>query len=505
MNSRRLSVAAAALGVVTLAFHAVPGRAWDEAAQPPGAEVQARGPVHEAFAMPVDAQPQQGPVVAKQPPDPIDEAPPEDKPDGDNVQWIPGYWAWDADQSDFLWVSGFWRATPPGRRWLPGHWQEIDGGWVWVSGFWAPGDLQEVQYLPSPPPSVDSGPSTPAPDTNSFYVSGCWVYRDSRYFWRPGHWVAYQPHWVWVPAHFVWTPTGYLFVDGYWDHPLDERGLLFAPVRFDLRLWLAARRPYVPVYVVHSDFLIGALFVGPHRRDYYFGDYFEDRYAKRGYVAWNDYHPHKAMDDPNFAYYRHLHAGEPTWENSLRELYRGRSSGDVPRPPHTLVQQNQVIQNITVNKTQNVVVNKNVNLTHVQNATALAPLKEVHNTRVTNLGALSPGKETKVVPRAVTIVPVPKAEHAREVKVATQIRDVAHQRRDTEAKILNQGGIPVKHTDPPKAVKIELPKPPPHVVTPPPVKKPPPPPPMIPKHEEHPIPKFEPKPPPAPPKKDKKP
>ena len=52
---------------------------------------------------------------------------------------------------------------------------------------------------------------------------------------------------------------------------------------------------------------------------------------------------------------------------------------------------------------------------------------------------------------------------------------------------------------------VEAAKPPPHVVTPPPVKKPPPPPPMIPKHEEHPIPKFEPKPPPAPPKKDKKP
>src|SRR5262245_24029566 len=57
-------------------------------------EVQARGPVHEAFAAPVERDPEPGIVVAKQPPEPVPELPPDTKPEGDNVQWIPGYWAW---------------------------------------------------------------------------------------------------------------------------------------------------------------------------------------------------------------------------------------------------------------------------------------------------------------------------------------------------------------------------------------------------------------------------
>src|SRR6266566_4961636 len=112
-----------------------------------GIEVLARGPVHEAFAQPTEATAQPGIVVPRRPPDPIAELPPDEKPSGDNVQWIPGYWAWDSDRSDFLWVSGFWRAVPPGRKWLPGHWAEVAGGRQWVSGFWAADSRQDAQYL----------------------------------------------------------------------------------------------------------------------------------------------------------------------------------------------------------------------------------------------------------------------------------------------------------------------------------------------------------------------
>src|SRR5260370_19981134 len=68
--------------------------------------VQARGPIHEAYAQPTDTAPQAGPIIPKQPPDPVVEQPPDEKPQGDNVIWIPGYWTWDSDRSDFTWVSG---------------------------------------------------------------------------------------------------------------------------------------------------------------------------------------------------------------------------------------------------------------------------------------------------------------------------------------------------------------------------------------------------------------
>src|SRR5437763_1774746 len=143
------ALAALGLGCFLLVNSA---RTQDPPAQPPqgqpqGVEVLARGPVHEAFAEPTAVRPEQSPVITKQPPDPIEEMPPDQKPEGDNVQWIPGYWQWDDEANDFVWVSGTWRDVPPGRRWVPGHWQQVEGGWTWVAGFWAEEKLTQITYL----------------------------------------------------------------------------------------------------------------------------------------------------------------------------------------------------------------------------------------------------------------------------------------------------------------------------------------------------------------------
>src|SRR5262245_51030770 len=66
-----------------------------ELVQEQGEEVLTRGPVHEAFGRPVDFDPEPGIIVPKQPAEAIEELPPEEKPAGDNVQWIGGYWGWD--------------------------------------------------------------------------------------------------------------------------------------------------------------------------------------------------------------------------------------------------------------------------------------------------------------------------------------------------------------------------------------------------------------------------
>ena len=457
--------------------------------------------MHEAFALPTGVQPVPGPIIAKQPPDSIEELPPDEKPAGDNVQWIPGYWAWDDEANDFLWVSGFWRDIPPGQRWIPGHWQAVQGGFVWVAGLWTQANTTEVQYLPAPPPTLDQGPAQPAPDANSIYVPGTWVYQ-AKYLWRPGHWIAYKPGWVWVPASYVWTPSGYIFIDGYWDHPLDQRGLLFAPVRFNLQTFLAARRPFIPLHTVVNDFLIGALFVRPVTRHYYFGDYFEPRYDKLGFVAWPNYQPVKGAFDPTFAYYRHLHAADARWEPAIRGLYTGRRAGDIPRPPQTLVKQTEIIKNITVNKTATTVVNKNVNITHVQNVTALNTIKEVPKTHVTNLGAIGGGAGPAA--REIKLEAISKEAQLREAKAAEAMRAAAQQRHDAEAHAFAGGKAPLLHTDPAHSLKLELPKTPaPIAPARPPVKVVPP---AInmPKHEERPIPKFEPPKPLLPPRAEPK-
>src|SRR5580704_3692523 len=60
--------------------------------------VEERGPIHEAFAQPQDRKPGPMPIVPKKPPQPVPEEPPDRKPQGVNVQWIGGYWAWDLEK-----------------------------------------------------------------------------------------------------------------------------------------------------------------------------------------------------------------------------------------------------------------------------------------------------------------------------------------------------------------------------------------------------------------------
>ena len=170
-----------------------------------GVQVLTRGPVHEAFAETVTFDPQPGVVVEKAPPAAIEEVPPDQRPAGDNVAWIPGYWGWDDERNDFLWVSGIWRALPPDRQWVPGYWGKTTQGYQWTSGYWADASVSDVAYLPEPPATVESGPNVAAPSVNNTWLPGSWVWQNTRYAWRPGFWATGQPNWVWIPAHYVWA------------------------------------------------------------------------------------------------------------------------------------------------------------------------------------------------------------------------------------------------------------------------------------------------------------
>lgn len=434
---------------------------------PPGdsPDVLTRGVVHEAYAKPANANPEPGVIVEKKPPEPIEELPPDQKPEGQEVEWIPGYWSWDEESKDFDWISGFWRESPPGRDWVPGHWQQVEKGWMWVSGYWGPETQTEVQYLPAPPPSVeDNGPSVPAPDATSTFVPGIWVYQDTRYVWRPGFWTPYRPGWVWNPAYYTWSPSGYIFIDGYWDHPFGERGLLFAPVRFGPRFY-AARLPYTPSYVIRTDFLFGALFIGPTTRSYYFGDYFDPRFRNRGYVSWPDYRFAKTNLDPNFNYYHHYYAGDARWETGVRDLYRARTLNEVARPPLTLNQQTQVLATLSKDRSASLPVRQNIALTKMDLASAVTPLKEVNNVSTVGLSKLSTTNQTTINNTTIKLTPVSKEARERDQKATERLNQISKVRNETESKLLQQGGLPYLHTDPAKNQKFDRPQMIPRVVS----------------------------------------
>ena len=467
---------------VTLVWLAVkPEQVWSSAAwaggvqEPPvedlpeGLEVRAKGPVHEAYATPAqDSRPT--PIVPQQPPEPIEELPPDQKPDGENVVWIPGYWHWDEDEEQFLWVSGFWRVVPPGRVWVPGWWRSVEGGWQWVPGFWQttvseerPGgtvtSAAEVEYLPEPPASLEVGPSIPAPTATSFYVPGHWVWR-GRYIWRPGFWWEYRPGWVWVPAHYRWTPLGWVFVPGYWDYPLAARGVLFAPVLIRPILWRRPAFVYTPVYVISEPALFGCLFVRRGWGCYFFGDYFGPRYIEAGFSAWcGRFGPRGGFAigfgvgrswgyDPLWSYYSLAYQDQPAWINGLNTLYLGRWRGDIPRPPVNLVQQNTIINNISQTNIRNV----------TNNITVVNRSLVVNKTDVTSVAMVAPLKAAAQLQPEVGLRPLSAEARKREAQQVRQFRELASQRAKWEAAKQPSPGKATQPIPPAaRSVKLELP------------------------------------------------
>ena len=250
-----------------------------------------RGPVHEAFAEQYSQDPIAGITIDRAPPPQVNEIPPEIRPEGDNVQWLSGYWFWDDDRSDFLWVSGTWRVIPPGQRWLPGYWAESNGQHQWVSGSWVSTQQEAIQYIAqSPPESLDNGPTGIAPSENHFWIPGCWTWTQNDYAWRPGYWSGGYSNWVWVPQRYLWTPRGYVFCSGYWDYPIARRGTLFAPFYFNQPVYARSNFFYSPRVSILASLLQSHFWVRPHYHHYYFGDFYASNYRNAGIIPWHSYH-----------------------------------------------------------------------------------------------------------------------------------------------------------------------------------------------------------------------
>lgn len=299
-------------------------------------QILTRGPVHEAFAESVSSQPEPGFIVATAPPEPIEELPPEQQLEGDNVTWISGYWAWDDDQNDFLWISGVWRNLPPGRQWVPGYWSALDDGrHQWTSGYWADSEATEVDYIAeAPPQTVDVGPNVEAPSEDHTWIPGNWVYGESRYVWRPGHWNPLRENWTWVPSRYCWSPRGYIYVDGYWDYAVANRGILFAPVHFRRHVYAEPSYYYTPSVVVSLSVFTDHLFYRPRACHYYFGDYYAPRYSGLGFYASHTWHSRRGCFDPIYAHHRWNHRHDRGWDLRQRDRFDFFRNNESARPLH---------------------------------------------------------------------------------------------------------------------------------------------------------------------------
>jgi hypothetical protein len=272
-----------------------------------GAQLQLRGILHEAIAAP----PMQGMTQ------PLPIAPPaplvENVSDllGPGREWIGGYWSWNPVNQGYQWVSGVIRLAPPGRHWMPGQWVKGDDGFVRVPGAWIPNGVDHLQLLAAPPVSPTEAIPAAANALTQFWNPGHFEPQDNGgYEWVSGFWSDVTPenqNWVWHGPQLLHTPTGALFVPGYWDHPLTECGIVFAPLQLAPKSLVAGLAANSTV-VIDLQRAAMHLFVDPASHQYMFGNLYGAVGAKAGLISWAHAFQNGQYFDPLFSYYQRTYA-----------------------------------------------------------------------------------------------------------------------------------------------------------------------------------------------------
>jgi hypothetical protein len=129
-------------------------------------------------------------------------------------------------------------------------------------------------------------------------------------------------------------------VQGYWDHDIVHRGVMFAPVYYDRPIYARPDYYYSPNTVIDLAMMAACLFVQPGSHHYYYGDYYDHRYEERGFYPWWSKQIPRYGDDPNYAHYRSSQlTQDPDWDVHVDEQYRHRREHVEDRPPQTLALQ----------------------------------------------------------------------------------------------------------------------------------------------------------------------
>ncbi len=172
-----------------------------------------------------------------------------------------------------------------------------------MQGFWVEEVAESIVYLPSPPATIENGPSSPSPGIDHFYIPGNWSQSLTGYQWNVGYWHPLQDDFIWLPSHTVWTPRGYIFVNGYWDRRLPLRGLCFAPVFIPRATYSRPGWSLRPNVVLNSQVVLHNLFVQPGYNHYLFGDYYGLPSNRRNVIPAYVYHQRRGSYDPLLSFY----------------------------------------------------------------------------------------------------------------------------------------------------------------------------------------------------------
>jgi len=117
---------------------------------------------------------------------------------------------------------------------------------------------------------------------------------------------------------------------------MDNRGVLFCPTFFPRDVRFRPGFVFSPSLCVDLGMLRLNLFVYPRYRHYFFGDYYDDVYSRRGIVPWFRCRTVHTWYDPLFVYdswhYRRI---DPHWGANLEHGYEQRRFNQDMRPART--------------------------------------------------------------------------------------------------------------------------------------------------------------------------
>ena len=295
--------------------------------------------MHEAFAEVVQYDPAPGIAVAKQPPKPIEAVAPQQKPEGEGYQWIGGYWGWDEDRSDFLWISGVWRIPPPedavGARLLGRNRGPLAVGFRLLGPRLASPRASRSSTCPRhrppwrpapaarPPPTTTSGARLlglapePLPVANPLLGPG-------------PDFLGVDPLALRVDAQRLRLRAGPLGLH------LAASRVSFCPVYFHRPIYLHAGYRFVPSVVIYGNVLHQHLFCRPQYGHYYFGDYYASLRAV-GHLPWFSlYHSRRPASRFTPITAGISATGSPTGSTQVHRWHRYHRDNEHARPLHTL-------------------------------------------------------------------------------------------------------------------------------------------------------------------------
>ncbi len=154
-----------------------------------------------------------------------------------------------------------------------------------------------------------------------------------------GLWGKAQLDWIWIPAYHMWTPAGDVYVEGYWDLPVQRCALLCAPASIPPDVLNYPNFHDRPRVVIDAAALLDHLFCQTSGYHYCFGDYYAAERTAEGIYPWFAFHLVHGYD-PLYAYYSWLHSRHDSgWQGQLAGNYRYRGSHEEARPAETFLSQ----------------------------------------------------------------------------------------------------------------------------------------------------------------------